>query len=427
MSKTSNESVAEASADAVADFERQWWWFNPAHREHIHQFSAAWEILRRTNSYRLIHDRIKAFPLVDGPLGPLKLLTELRKMLPQSPPASRELREMVGRWQNMIVNGWTPEKTYLEARECSEVECLLPDGKRIRIPPTHAGINCGVPIILPRQVRSQGHTHVFVELCEICLTAGHAPRIEHLAGSKAPALTLRWMSNHAKPTPSGISGRFIAIEFPLHHPVEALDALLQTGLDVIDNAVIEGRQAWTREPDCTERRARPPKVVGTDKPLEAIALFPADEPRNLLERGFRTLIRPENIKKLMPRIGEEWIAWKAAELANAEAAELATYGHKLSPDNALEKADAAWEKAEQCGKLAPQSAVRPIKPAADLDNLACGDCAPFYGRNRSALPRVLPDRLRNDADLNKRIAAGRKLVGSQDETFIPLLNTPLVT
>lgn len=93
----------------------------------------------------------------------------------------------------MIVNTWTPEKTYLEASKNSACECVLPDDKRIRIPPTHGFINQGIPVILPRQVASKGHTSFFVELCHVGFAADGLRRIEHVAGARVPIETLTHM------------------------------------------------------------------------------------------------------------------------------------------------------------------------------------------------------------------------------------------
>jgi len=419
LSKAAKELEARRGERANADWERQWWWFNAAHREHVHEFSAAWEILRRTSAYRMIYNRMNALCLPRGTIDPRSLfdvfrvgsfMSQLPNMLPQSPPAPMELREMVARWQNMITDGWTPEKTYLEASQSSQAQCVLSDGKEIQIhiPPTFCVLNRGIPIILPRQVTSQGHTHLFGELCEVSFIAGHAPRIKHLAGSDSPTAMLGFMQSLNKPVTFEIDGRFIAIQFPLHHPVQALEALLPKRLDGI-----EASKVWTRQPDCPDRRSRRPHLVsGTLNPLEAIAFFAADEPRNLTEKAFRTLIRPEKLKQIMPRIRKEWIKWDSAELRR--------FDLKLPAEDALKQARIRWKNAERCARLAPQSIARPIKPDHDLDNLACGDCFPFYSRNRSALPVALPARLRNNADLNKRIETGRELVLSQDEVFLPL-------
>ena len=409
---------------AKEDWERQWWWFNAAHREHVYEFSAAWKILRRTSAYRIFGNRMNALCLPRGTIDPRSIFdvfrvgtlsSQLPKMLPQSASAPTELCEMVGRWQNMIADGWTPEKTYLEASQSSQTQCVLSDGKtlRIHIPPTFGVRNCGIPVILPRQVTTQGHTYLFSELCEITFIVGQATSIKHLAGSSAPAAMLRNMQWRNKPVASEISGRFSAIQFPFHHPVDALEALLLQSLEAI-----EASKVWTRQPACPDRRSRRPHlVVGTLNQLEAIAFFPADEPRNLTERSFRTLIRPEKLKQIMPRIRKEWIKWDSAELGR--------FDLKLSAEDAVKQARIRWKEAERRGQLASQSIARPIKPDHDLDNLACGDCFPFYRRNRSALPVALPARLRDNADLNKRIATGRELVRSQDKLFLPLLDVPL--
>jgi hypothetical protein len=221
---------------------------------------------------------------------------------------------------------------------------------------------------------------------------------------------LALMHRHGMPITGRIGGAFIAIMFPLHHPASALKVLVKSGLDGTEQSNV-----WQKPPHRPHANCRnPAMLIGTLNPLEAIAFFPSDQPRNVMESGFRTLIRPERIQKSLPRIRKEWIAWDSAERSRFAPHRSQTELRKLSNN--------AWKEAEHLGKPAPQSVVRPIRPAEDLDNLACGDCAPFYDRNRSQLPTALPARLRNDADLNKHIATGRRLVSSQDDLLLPLLN-----
>lgn len=416
MSKASDELEAQRRKRAFEEFNRAWWWFDPTNKQHIHEFSAAWEILRRTRAYRLLHDRMRAVcETIDknSPVGFLQkgaAMISFRDMLPQSPPAPSELRDMVERWQNMIANGWTPEKNYLEASKQSETGCVLPNGQTIRIPPTYGVCNQGVPVILPRQVASKGHTSLVVELCDIEVTPGQPPRIVHVAGPCSPIGTLTLMHKHGKPIARKISGRFIAIEFYLHHPVQALKALLKLGLDSIEQNT--GWQMPLNSPDEYSRGAE--LVVGTLAPLQVIAFFQFGQPRNVIERGLGTLIRPERIKKILPKIRKEWIEWDSAEQAK--------FAPGSPQEKMVEKARAAWKAEADFGRLAHQSTSRPIRPQKDLDNLACSDCAPFYKRQHSQLPSALPEKLRNDPDLNKRIATGRQLVSSVDELFLTLLN-----
>src|SRR4030095_7189425 len=162
MSKASEALEERRRKRAFDELKREWWWFDPVNNLHIHEFSTAWEILRRTRAFRQLNDqmlRCSQSQNVDhhsllGVMQKEKLMSEFREMLPESPPAPSELRDMVSTWQNMIANGWTPEKTYLEASRNSEAECVLPDGKTIRIPPAYGFLNRGIPIILPRQVAS---------------------------------------------------------------------------------------------------------------------------------------------------------------------------------------------------------------------------------------------------------------------------------
>src|SRR5882672_3318248 len=105
---------------------------------------------------------------------------------------------MVSAWHNMIAAGWTPDKTYLEASQNSAVQVGLPDGKVVCIPPTYGMGSKVIPIIIPRQVASQGHTHFFVELCDLCTVPGEAPKLKHLAGSTAVTEMLQFMHRHGK-------------------------------------------------------------------------------------------------------------------------------------------------------------------------------------------------------------------------------------
>lgn len=422
MSKASDELEGRRRHQAFEQFKREWWWFDPANSQHIHEFSAAWEILRRTCAYKQLHEKMHRCLLsqklnehsFDGVIQKDELMSMFREMLPQSPPAQTELRNMASAWQTMIANGWTPEKTYLEASRHSNAERILPDGRTIRIPPTYGFLNRGIPVILPRQVASHGHTSVIVELCEITIASGQTPHVLHVDGPSAPTEMLRWMCRRGKPIILNEPGRFIAIEFALHHPTQAIKALLKTGLDGIE----EGK-VWKKPPDCGGQYRGPKMLVGTSNPFEAIAFFRADQPRNLIERGFTTLIRPERIKKVLPRIRKEWIEWECFERAK--------YAPSRSETEIEKDARAAWDEVARYGRLAQQSTTRPIRPNEDLANLACADCDPFYKRSRSQLPNALPEqwgntRLKIDPDLNKRIATGMQLVKSQDDVFLPLLN-----
>jgi hypothetical protein len=416
LSKASEQLEARWKKRAFAEFKRAWWWFDPANQQHIHEFSAAWEILRRTDAYRLLYDRMRAVSGTIDKNSPVGVpqsgaaMISFRNMLPQSPPAPSELREMVERWQNMIANGWTPEKNYFEASKHSRTACVLINGQTIRIPPTYGFNNRGIPVILPRQVASKGHTTLFVELCDIALIPGQVPEVVHRGGSTSPTEMLAHMHELGKPIARRISGRFIAIEFPLHHPTQALKALLKLGLDSIEQS-----KAWQKPPNRPDEYSRGPHlVVGTLTPLQVIAFFRADQPRNVIGRGFGTLIRPERIKKKLPKIRKEWIEWDSAERAK--------YAPGSSQEKMVEKARAAWEEEAHLGRLAHQSTSRPIRPKEELDNLACANCKPFYHRNRAQLPAALPERLRKDSDFNKRIEYGRQLISSVDDLFLALLN-----
>lgn len=417
MSGASKELEAKRRESAFEGFKQDWWWFNPGNRKHIHEFSAAWEILRRTKAYLLLYDRMRSLRSANAGIEGRSfvdfvqratLRSSLPDMLPQSPPTPRELCDMLGRWQDMIANGWTREKTYLEASQNSTVECVLPDGRAIRIPSTHGPLNQGIPVILPRQVTSKGHTALFVELCEIAFVPGQTPNYKHLAGPCAPTDALEFMRRKGKSIRRKLQGNFVVVEFQLHRPAQALKALFKSGLDSI-----EKNTAWQKPSDQPDRYSRPPHLENGTNALEAIAFFPATDPRNVIERGFRTLIRPERLRRVLPLIRKKWIEWESAERAR--------YGCALSRAKMVEEACVAWKEAETFDKLVHQSTARPIIPAKDLDNLACAACAQFYNRNRSHLPDALPERLRNDPDLNKRIKTGMNLISSQDDVFLPLL------
>lgn len=422
MTKNSQDLEARRREQAFEDFKRDWWWFYPANRQHIHEFSAAWEILRRTRSYQLLSDRMRASTgRIDqhsfiGFLQAGRAMSFYQEMLPQSPPAPSELREMVTRWQTMIAAGWTREKNYLEAIKHSHTACVVSNGQTIHIPPTYGGSNMGVPVILPRQVASKGHTSLLVELCDIEVTRGLPLKIVHVAGPCSPTSTLTLMHKLGKPITSNLSGSVIAIQFSLDHPPQALKALVKSGLDSIEQYKSSDAPAISNlEGEENERGAYshgPKLVVGTLNPLEAIAFFDADQSRNMIVRGFSTLIRPENIMMHLPQIRKEWIEWDSAERLR--------FAPGLSQDTAVEQANAAWLERESCGKPARQSTTRPIRPAEDLDNLACADCAPFYNRNRAQLPNVLQDLLSKDFNINKRIKTGLNLVSAQDDIFVPI-------
>jgi hypothetical protein len=428
MTKASEALEARRRTQVFEEFKREWWWFDQANKQHIHEFSAAWEILRRTRAFRHLDDQMhRRFQSqqIDqhsflGVIQKGKLMSAFREMLPQSPPAPSELCDMASTWQNMISNGWTHEKNYLEASQNSEAECVLPGGKAIRIPPTYGFLNRGIPVILPRQVASQGHTSVFVELCEIANASGQPPTFLHLDGSSAPIDTLAFMRKHGKPVTFTEKGRFIAVQFSLHHPTQAIKELLKTGLDRIALGKV-----WEKPPNRDGQYRGPKILMSTPNPLGAVAFFRADQPCNVIERGFRTLIRPERIKNVLPRIRKEWIQWECSERAK--------YAPSRPESEIKKDVRADWDKAARFGRLASQSTTRPIRPKEDLANLACAACAPFYNRSRADLPDALPERwenicLRSDADFNKRILTGCQLIKSQDDVFLPLLNlsaTPL--
>lgn len=158
MSEASKELEAKRRARAFEGFKHDWWWFDPARKQDIHEFSAVREILRRTKAYRFLYDRMLVLNAAkvrikgrsfDDFVQRARLASSLPDLLPQSPPAPRELREMVSRWQNMIANGWTPEKTYLEASQNSKVVCVLPDVRAIRITCLR-GLPGGITSVQPR-------------------------------------------------------------------------------------------------------------------------------------------------------------------------------------------------------------------------------------------------------------------------------------
>ncbi len=66
MSKASEELEARRRERGLEEFKRKWWWFDPANKKHIHEFSVSWEILRRTKVYRQLQNRIRA---VCGTIG----------------------------------------------------------------------------------------------------------------------------------------------------------------------------------------------------------------------------------------------------------------------------------------------------------------------------------------------------------------------
>lgn len=87
----------------MEDNTKKWWWFDPKNKQHVHEFSASWEILRRTDAYRQIYDRMRVVSGTIDKNSPICILQtgaamiSFRNMLPQSPPVPSELREMVGR------------------------------------------------------------------------------------------------------------------------------------------------------------------------------------------------------------------------------------------------------------------------------------------------------------------------------------------
>jgi len=401
---------------AFKQFKRDWWWFDKANESHVHQLSAVWEILRRTRAFNQLNEKMARWrdamkkaerQSFEGVVQKGKLMSSLREMIPQSPPAAAELCDMVGVWQNMLANGWTPDKTYLQASENSNVQCALPGGKLARIPPTYGGKNFGVPIVLPRQVASRGHTSLLIELCEARMEENRK-RLIHLAGSVGPTQTLRFLAEHGK-TVSLEDGKYLAIQFPLNQSAEALKALLVSWLDSIQHSA-----EWNPPSDQPDVYSRGPSLLtATANALEAIAFFPATQPRNVIERGFKTLIRPERIAKQLPSVRDEWVQWDFAERVKCD--------NQRTPKNEiLKRARAAWDEAERYSRPVRQSTTRPIRPTDDLINLACADCAPFYRRKRDDLPDALP--VKNDADFNKRMATGLRLISSQDDIFLPLLD-----
>lgn len=400
---------------ALEEFKPEWWWFDKANKQHIHELSAAWEILRRTESYRLLFDRMRAAcsaaadpeeRSVIGVLRKARLVSQLQALLPRTPPAPPELRQMAGHWQTMIVNGWTPDRTYLAAAETSKAECVLSDSKRIRIPPIAGILNRGIPVILPRQVEPSGQTFLFAELCNI--TPRQPPQFAHVAGVTAPSDALRAMQRYRKPIPCDLHGLHLAFLFHLQRPAKALRKLVKPELDRIERS-----DAWEKPTDSAGNSRGPSLVIGTTNALHVIALFSAKQPRNVIERGFCTMTRPDRIARVLPQLREEWIKWEAAEQGK--------YARDPARGKVLEKAQAAWDEAIRNDRLAAQSTVHPVMPAEALDNVACSDCAPFYKRNRAKLPISLPERLRTDPNLNKSIAHGLGLICSVDEVFLPLL------
>lgn len=419
MSKAADELEVKRWEIAFHEISKAWWWFEPKNEQHIHQFSAAWEILRRTEAFRLLHDKLRSLGKVDshsssGVLEAIRWKAQADAILQRFPPVPNELREMVGCWQNLIANGWTPKKTYLEASRNSRYTCELPDGKAIRIPPICGSLNQGVPIILPRQVLARGHIELWAELCDII--SGQPARLVHVAGPCAPTTTLRSTGRVSRVLGAGVSGRFVAIEFDCQHPVEALRASVKLALTRLAKC-----EAWQSASGDDVNSSGPKLVVSTcqdSAPFRVVVFFSADESRNTVERGFRTLIRPKRMRIILKRIRKEWVKWNATELMRLQ--------HGLSGDFARKISSATWKEAATDGKLARQSTVRPINPKADLKNLACADCAPYYKRNHSRLPTYLQDAAhlekKDTANFNKRIETGERLVQSVDELFLPLLN-----
>jgi hypothetical protein len=290
-------------------------------------------------------------------------------------------------------------------------------------PDRHGFINQGIPVILPRQVASKGHTSFFVELCRVGFGTDGLRRIEHVAGARVPIDTLTHMRTCRELPNLGQEGSFIAVQFRLHHPPQAMEQLLKSQLDRIEQSQA-GQQPIVVPPalridDDNERRERgaysrgPRLVVCASIPLEAIAFFPADPPHSVIERDFRTLTRSERIARILPKIRRQWIEWESSERTR--------FSPKKPPAEIRKDASADWKRAAAYDRLAHQSTARPIKPAEDLKNLACADCAQFYKRNRSQLPSALPEKLRADLDFNKRISTGSGLISNVDKVFSPLL------
>ncbi len=411
MIKLTNKIETRRQARAKDEFQDLWWWFNSANQEHIHEFSAAWEILRRTKAYKALQFRIQE--VCAGAEADVsragKVGLDLQAMLPQAPPAPRELREMVRRWQVMVMNGWKHDMTYLEVIANAETLCVRANGKDVHIPPACDFRNGLLPVILPRQVASKGHSALFVTLCEFKATSRGARRIHPIAGKPLVVGMLKEMIRHNMLSRLP-KGKFVAVQFPLLHPPSALKPLFKSELDSL-----ERNKIWEKRGDSSDEYCRPEILpIGTLNSCEAIALFRADLPRNVIERGFRTLIRPERIERILPKIRKRWIRWDSSERAQ--------YSSRCSRVELNKRARAAWKMTADYGRLACESLRRPLRPKEDLDNLACADCAESKIGKRWHLPSLLPNPLRRDSDLNKRIKTGVSLVRCQDELFLPLLN-----
>src|SRR6266404_476914 len=59
FSIASNELELRRIERATEELRLKWWWFDPVNKRHIHQFSVAWEILRRTQVFRALNYRMR--------------------------------------------------------------------------------------------------------------------------------------------------------------------------------------------------------------------------------------------------------------------------------------------------------------------------------------------------------------------------------
>ena len=100
MNKAARELEVRCCERADEEWKRQWWWFDEANRKHIHEFSTAWEILRRTKSFHALYEEMNRLNLECGAVAPNSLrnstgfLEKFRRIVPKSSKFPTELREM---------------------------------------------------------------------------------------------------------------------------------------------------------------------------------------------------------------------------------------------------------------------------------------------------------------------------------------------
>jgi hypothetical protein len=201
----------------------------------------------------------------------------------------------------MIANGWLPEQTYLIASAHAMARCTLPDGKVISIPVYDLN-NKGIPVILPRQVASEGQTSLYVALCKISAVHGQPPSIDLLAGVPDVSDMLRHILPYAdRKLQKQLVGSFVVVSFQMFRPPAALKARFY---DWLKSIAASGQ--WPKEDTDWRRLAgRVPLLPVPDKPPDsAIAFFPAHTSRSDTEKAFDSLIRPRSLKRRLPAPGQ---------------------------------------------------------------------------------------------------------------------------